>query len=140
MTTSNEISEGYGPNQVIVKLIGPQGQRGRGWYSGSGAPTAGIGRVGDFYIDTVLQRYYGPKDVNGWPAPFYTAGAIVTRYTHVQSTPADHWVVQHGLGGRPSIVVVDTAGTVVIGSITYVSNLEIHVDFTSAFSGYAYLT
>lgn len=140
MTIANQIGEGYGPNQVIVKLVGPQGQRGRGWYSGDGPPNNNIGRVGDFYIDLTNQRYYGPKEETGWPPPFYTAGAIVTRYEHVQSVPSTHWVINHGLGGRPSIMVVDTAGTVVVGTVSYISDLEIHVDFTSAFAGYAYLT
>jgi FKBP-type peptidyl-prolyl cis-trans isomerase 2 len=37
-------------------------------------------------------------------------------------------------------MVVDTADTVVVGDVTYVSNTEIRVDFTAAFAGFAYLT
>ena len=128
------------PNKVIVQLHSPYGPRGRGWFSGYGNPNTDIGKVGDFYIDLNTQRYFGPKTETGWPSPFYTAGAIVTRYQHAQSTPSAQWLIEHGLGGRPSIVIVDSAGTVVIGEITYISNLQIRVNFTSAFSGFAYLT
>jgi hypothetical protein len=136
--TANYVS--VEPNKVIVQLHSPYGARGRGWFSGNGEPDEDIGRVGDFYIDLNTQRYFGPKSEEGWPAPFYTAGAIVTRYEHIQSSPSAEWIIEHGLGGKPSIVVVDSAGTMVIGEVTYVSDLQIRVNFTSAFAGYAYLT
>jgi hypothetical protein len=36
-------------------------------WSGSGAPTAGIGQNGDFYIDNVGHVIYGPKASGAWP-------------------------------------------------------------------------
>ena len=127
-------------NKVIVQLHSPYGPRGKGWYSGNGAPSNDIGKVGDFYINMTTKQYYGPNEESGWPAPCYTPGAVVTRYQHAQNSPASQWTINHGLGGRPSIVVVDSAGTVVIGEITYISDTEVRVNFTSAFAGYAYLT
>ena len=62
------------------------------------------------------------------------------RHVHTQSTASTTWVITHSLGGRPSITIVDSAGTVVIGEIQYNSNTQITVSFTAAFSGYAYLT
>ena len=62
------------------------------------------------------------------------------RQIHTQAVAASEWVVTHTLGGRPSIVVVDSAGTVVIGEVQYDSNTQITVSFTVPFSGYAYLT
>jgi hypothetical protein len=50
------------------------------------------------------------------------------------------WIIDHSLGGKPSITVVDTADTVVIGEVTYISSSQIRVEFTTAFSGFAYLT
>jgi hypothetical protein len=38
------------------------------------------------------------------------------------------------------VMVVDSARTVVIGEVSYTNNTQIVVNFTSAFSGYAYLT
>ena len=62
------------------------------------------------------------------------------RHVHSQSAASTDWVITHTLGGRPSIMVVDSAGTVVIGEVQYDSNTQITVSFTVPFSGYAYLT
>jgi RNA:NAD 2'-phosphotransferase (TPT1/KptA family) len=62
------------------------------------------------------------------------------RHVHTQSSPSTTWVINHSLGGKPSVMVVDTADTVVIGEVTYNSNSQVTVEFTVAFSGYAYLT
>lgn len=62
------------------------------------------------------------------------------RHVHTQSTASAEWVITHTLGGRPSVTIVDSAGTVVIGEVQYDSNTQITASFTAAFSGYAYLT
>lgn len=62
------------------------------------------------------------------------------RYIHTQATPATTWTINHALGGYPTVSVVDSAKTVVYGEITYISTSQIVVNFSSAFSGYAYLT
>ena len=46
---------------------GPSG--GRTILSGTGAPTAGTGSDGDFYIDTAASVIYGPKASGAWPTP-----------------------------------------------------------------------
>lgn len=67
-------------------------------------------------------------------------GGNTRRHVHTQSSPSTEWIINHTLGGRPSITIVDSAETVVIGEVTYISDSQIIVEFTSAFSGYAYLT
>jgi hypothetical protein len=62
------------------------------------------------------------------------------RQVYTQGSPSLNWNITHSLGGRPSITIVDSAGTVVIGEVTYISDSQINVEFTSAFSGFAYLT
>lgn len=62
------------------------------------------------------------------------------RHVHSQGAVASEWVINHTLGGYPSVMVVDSAKTVVIGEVTYNSTSQIVVNFSSAFSGYAYLT
>lgn len=62
------------------------------------------------------------------------------RHTHSQSTASAQWTITHTLGGKPSVTIVDSAGTVVIGEVQYNSNTQISVYFSSSFSGYAYLT
>lgn len=63
-----------------------------------------------------------------------------TRHVHTQGTPSTTWTINHSLGGYPSVSVVDSARTVVFGEVTYQSTTQIVVNFSAAFSGYAYLT
>ena len=46
-------------------VTGPTGIRGTQWYNGSGAPTAGIGEVGDYYVDSANGDLY-VRDATGW--------------------------------------------------------------------------
>lgn len=62
------------------------------------------------------------------------------RHIHTQGSVSTTWTINHALGGYPSVSIVDSAKTVVIGEVTYVSTTQVVVNFTSAFSGYAYLT
>lgn len=62
------------------------------------------------------------------------------RHVHSQGAADSEWVINHTLGGYPSVMVVDSAKTVVIGDVTYNSTSQVVVNFSSAFSGYAYLT
>jgi len=107
------------------------------------------GNVGDIYIDTVTGDFYGPKTEAGWPdTPFFTALSSATidaavlndRKIHTQSSASSTWNVTHELGGRPSVTIVDSAGTVVVGDVVYNSNTSITVTFSAPFSGFAYLT
>jgi len=66
-------AEGWG---TPVSLKGaPAGQSGSKIYSGSGAPAADKGIEGDWYIDTVNKRLYGPKTTAGWPTTYIGLGA-----------------------------------------------------------------
>lgn len=60
-------------------------------------------------------------------------------YVHTQAIPEATWTIPHNLGKFPNVVVLDSAGTVVIGEIYYNSLLAITLVFTSGFSGKAYL-
>lgn len=125
---------------VYVSLIGAQGAPGSTFISGTGSPSPELGAVGDIYIDTSANAYWGPKTESGWGSePFYTVG-LTNRYVYTQEAASSEWVIDHNLGGRPSITVVDSAATTVIGEVSYVSNSRVIVRFTSPFSGFAYLT
>tara|TARA_R110002012_G_scaffold10658_1_gene48408 strand:- start:98 stop:424 length:327 start_codon:yes stop_codon:yes gene_type:complete len=65
-------------------------------------------------------------------------------YTHVQSSSSNTWVITHNLNKFPSVTVVDSANTVVIGTVVYNSNNQLTITFfanqnPSAFEGKAYL-
>lgn len=67
-------------------------------------------------------------------------GLYTRRHVHTQSVASDEWVITHSLGGYPSVSIVDSANTQVIGEVKYDSTTQITVLFTALFSGYAYLT
>jgi hypothetical protein len=60
-------------------------------------------------------------------------------YTFTQGIPATVWTVVHNLNKKPSVTIIDSAGTTVIGQIDYVNNSTITLMFASAFSGKAIL-
>ena len=65
-------------------------------------------------------------------------------YTHNQSSTSDTWVVTHNLHRFPSVTVVDSADTIVQGTVVYNSNKQLTITFFSgcsalAFQGKAYL-
>ena len=62
------------------------------------------------------------------------------RHIHNQTISSDTWIITHSLGGYPSVTIVDSAKTYVIGEVQYDSTTQITVSFSAAFSGYAYLT
>lgn len=68
------------------------------------------------------------------------AAGNTRRHVFTQASASTDWVITHTLGGKPSITIVDSADTVVIGEVKYDSNTQVTVSFTSAFSGFAYLT
>lgn len=59
-------------------------------------------------------------------------------YEHVQSASSATWSVTHSLGKKPSVTVVDSAGTKVIGEVEYVDDNNVTLKFKSTFSGKAY--
>jgi hypothetical protein len=119
---------------------GPMGPRGASVVAGQGLPIYTIGYDGDIFIDTDTGNFYGPKTAGEWSGtPFFSAN-FTTRHVHTQGAATATWTITHGLGGKPSVAVVDSAGTVVVGEVRYDSNTVVTVLFTTPFSGYAYLT
>lgn len=68
--------------------------------------------------------------------------AIVTvsdaHYVHYQGVAAEEWIVNHGLGKRPAVNIVDSGDNVVVGDIAYLDNNTLRLTFDGAFSGKAY--
>ena len=126
--------------QAFVALTGVQGAAGATILSGSGAPTNAVGNEGDIYIDlNTPPKFYGPKTTS-WPAEPFFEFTNNRRYIFDQPVPESTWSITHDLGGYPSVTVVDSANTVVIGDVTYINDTDITVSFTGGFSGKAFLT
>ena len=60
-------------------------------------------------------------------------------YIHNQLAPSDTWLITHNLDKFPSVSIVDSAGSLVIGDVDYININNITVIFTAAFGGKAYL-
>jgi hypothetical protein len=60
-------------------------------------------------------------------------------YVFTQIVPNTTWSITHNLNKFPSVTIVDSAGTVVIGDVTHINNDQLTVTFNSAFAGKAYL-
>ena len=61
-------------------------------------------------------------------------------YIHDQFNPSTVWNITHNLNKKPSVTVVDTAGTVVEGMVDYLgSTSQLKITFNYPFSGYATL-
>lgn len=123
-------------NKVVVSAVGLQGPRGRGILSGSGAPSNSLGIDGEFYIDTDVNKIYGPKDNGIWPEPVSLGGT----YVHNQDISSSTWSINHGLDYYPNVEIVDSAGTSVVGDVQYLDQNNIIINFTDPFAGKAFLS
>lgn len=66
----NSVSWGAG-----LALVGPQGVAGNTVLSGTVAPSAAVGKDGDFYINVATNTIYGPKTAAGWGGATSLVGA-----------------------------------------------------------------
>lgn len=60
-------------------------------------------------------------------------------YTHFQSESQAIWNIAHGLHRYPSITIVDSANSVVEGTVEYLDMDTVRVSFGAGFSGKAFL-
>lgn len=56
-----------------------------------------------------------------------------------QNTPSARWQIAHNLNKFPSVTIIDSGGSEVVGDIEYPDKNTVVVTFQSAFSGKAYL-
>lgn len=57
------------PGSGVTGPTGARGDDGARIWSGSGAPSAGFGASGDFWVDVTNGRLYGPKADGSWGSP-----------------------------------------------------------------------
>ncbi len=70
-----KLAGNWGSPTSMIGPVGPDGTDGNTWLSGAGAPGAGLGVNGDFYLDTSNSAYYGPKTGGAWGAAHSIVGA-----------------------------------------------------------------
>lgn len=72
-------------------------------------------------------------------APGPQGNAADVFYVHTQSVASATWTINHNLGGEPTAVVLDSAGTQCEGTFSYPSKNQMVITFTAAFTGTAYV-
>lgn len=60
-------------------------------------------------------------------------------YTFEQAVASDTWIIKHNLGRNPSVVVVDSAGTVFYPAVHYDNENQCTISMNGATTGKAYL-
>lgn len=88
--------------------------------------------VGDASADLYIIQPDGTLKAAG-------GGEADKAFEFTQASAEATWTIQHNLGKYPSVTVVDSANTVVIGEVQYVDLNNITITFSAAFSGKAYL-
>lgn len=61
-------------------------------------------------------------------------------YVHTQSSVSDVWVINHNLGFKPAVTVLNNSGEVVHGEVQYTGEQQVTVRFTAPFTGKVYLS
>lgn len=93
-------------------------------------------------VEIEVEGIQGPKGDTGDTGPTGPAGpqgpSGGSAVIHDQQVASAHWVITH-VGGYPSVTVIDTSGTKCEGEITYTTNTQIDILFSSPFSGKALL-
>lgn len=69
----------------------------------------------------------------------FQAEAKSSTYEFEQVSASSRWEIKHNLGKHPSVTIVDSAGTEVIGDVQYIDNNNIIIEFSGSFTGKAYL-
>ena len=77
--------------------------------------------------------------MNFVPSNSGNSGGGDKTYVHIQSSAANVWQINHGLNKYPSVTVVDSAGSVVVGEVVYNTTNKVTITFIGSFSGKAYL-
>jgi hypothetical protein len=63
--------------------------------------------------------------------------ASATRsYVHTQTTAQTEWIVNHGLGYKPSVTVYTIGGVEVEAEVVHISDYQLRVRFSSPQTGY----
>lgn len=135
-------------NDVLVSTPGPQGPRGRTILNGSGAPSNNFGLEGDFYFDTGLSKFYGPKlaDANWDNARIISlsSNTLSQSWELAQVTGPVQGIysviINHNLGYNPNVTIKSSAGDILETGIDYNTTNQITLTMAQPFSGTAHLS
>lgn len=112
---------------VTTQITGPQGPQGIQGETGAGIAAGGT-------YGQVLTKASSNNFETIW------ANTQATSYAHGQTSTSSLWSIDHNLGYNPAVTIKDNYGNLIEGYITYTSTSSLTIEFSSAVSGYAYLS
>lgn len=74
------------------------------------------------------------------PGPQGPPGDAGSTYVHTQETPSVTWIINHNLGIKPSVELLNSGSQEIEGDVVHTSSNQVIVSFTSPISGLARLT
>lgn len=150
--TENNIQVNLSPNNEInVQIVG-SGPKGR---DGLSAYEMWLAKGNEGTIDDFFNSLKGADGNNYIHPDTHSANMIIeteqkqfislidklklSGYVYDQIISSKIWVVNHTLNKFPSVSVVDSGGSLVMGDITYINTSQLKISFNYEFSGKAYL-
>ncbi len=134
MTTPIKINLSVSQNQVApINLSAPASQK------------ADLGVAAPIAVSTGTRDYEKLKNkptINGIEIVGDLTSAdlgIDQTFIYEQNSASAEWHITHNLGKFPSVSVIDSAGTVVVGDVQYIDENKIMCLFSAPFIGTAYL-
>lgn len=101
---------------------------------GTSAAVTNSGTTGAAVLEFTLPA--GPTGPQGPPG----RDGLTTSFAYEQITPSSSWAINHNMNFFPNVTVVDSAGSDVVGSISYVNQDNLVITFSAPFGGKAYLS
>lgn len=99
-----------------------------------------VGSVPNIYTDNDYEKLTNKPTLNGEVITGdKTSFDYKLAYVYEQGEASDTWSITHNLNRHPSVTVVDSADTVVVGYVTYLDDNSLEIKFNGAFKGKAYL-
>lgn len=130
---------------VTIATVGPQGPPGA---TGSPGATGAPGAAATIVVGTVTT---GAPGSSATVTNVGTSGAAIfdfsipkgdpnTGYVFTQSTPATTWTINHNLGFRPSVEILDSGSQEIDGEVSHPTVNQTVVTLNPATAGLARLT
>lgn len=85
-----------------------------------------------------LQGNAGPQGAQGVQGPMGPTGPGDKTYVHIQNSPALTWPVNHNLGKRPTVALVDSADSGFDAEIVYIDDNNLNIVLAYEVSGKVY--
>lgn len=109
----------------------------------------GVNEINRIIVSSTMGGTFNHAELNNRDLPNqHPIGAItglqdlldnLCTFTYEQSVVSNTWVIEHNLGRKPSVTVVDTADNVIYPAVQYINENSCVVTFNAATKGKAYL-